>query len=310
MLRRLIEAVMFVASILLLVKGSDILSDCAARTAKMFGVSDFVIGVTIIALGTSLPEFASGVYASYLDRSEIVLGDVLGANIINVGLVLGLTCLIKPLSIKHTEIYSGWIHLFILTMASIVLIIGNGLSRILGLVFSVAYLLYLRKVIREYRTLGVEPVTRGPLVNNILGLLLGLSLILIGAKLLVNSIISLAEILGISAFIISLLLMPIGTSMPELTTTIITTRKGYSTMAFGNIIGSNIANILWVLGVSSVVRPILADAQQMLPAIIIMLLLAIFMIRFKGTSYTIDRKEGIIFLTLYAVFIMFNVAVL
>lgn len=307
---KLIEIVLFVASILLLVKGSDILINCAARTAKIFGISDFVIGVTIIALGTSLPEFASGVYASYLDRGEIVLGDTLGANIINIGLVLGLTCLIKPLPIKHTEIYSGWIHLFILTMASIVLIAGNGLSRIVGLVFSVAYLLYLRKVIREYRTLGVERVTRGPLVNNILGLLLGLSLILIGAKLLVSSIISLAQILEISAFTISLLLMPIGTSMPELTTTIITARKGYSTMALGNIIGSNIANILWVLGVASVVRPIHADTQQILPAIIIMLLMALFIIRFKRTYYTIERREGIIFLTAYAVFILLNVAVL
>jgi cation:H+ antiporter len=307
---KLIEIVFFVASILLLVKGSDILIDCAARTAKIFGISDFVIGVTIIALGTSLPEFASGVYASYLDRGEIVLGDILGANIINVGLVLGLTCLIKPLPIKHTEIYSGWVHLFILTMASIVLIAGNGLSSIVGLVFSVAYLLYLRKVIREYRTLGVEPVTRGPLVNNILGLVLGLSLILIGAKLLVSSIISFAQILGISAFTISLLLMPIGTSMPELTTTIITARKGYSTMALGNIIGSNIANILWVLGVASIVRPIHIHLQQMLPAIIMMLLLAVLLISFKRSKYMIERREGLFFLVVYAVFVGINIAYL
>ena len=301
---------MFFVSILLLVKGSDILTDCAATTAKIFGVSDFVIGVTIIALGTSLPEFASGVYASYLDRGEIVIGDILGANIINVGLILGLTCLIKPLPIKHTEIYSGWIHLFILTMASIFLITGNGLSRIVGLIFFVAYLFYLWKVIREYRTLGVEPVTRGPLVNNILGLLLGLSLILLGAKLLVNSIILLAQILGISAFTISLLLMPIGTSMPELTTTIITARKGYSTMALGNIIGSNIANILLVLGIASIVRPIHLHLQQILPAIIMMLLLGVLLIRFKRSKYTIERREGLIFLILYVVFVGMNIAYL
>ena len=276
----------------------------------MFGISDFVIGVTIIALGTSLPEFASGVYASYLDKGEIVLGDVLGANIINIGLVLGLTCMIKPLPIRHTEIYSGWIHLFILSMASIVLIVGNGLSRILGLVFAVAYLLYLWKVIRDYQTLGVKPVTRGPLVNNILGLTLGLSLILIGAKLLVSSIILFAQILGISAFTISLLLMPIGTSMPELTTTIITARKGYSTMALGNIIGSNIANILWVLGVASIVRPIHTHLQQMLPAIVTMLLLAVLLITFKRSKYMIERKEGLFFLMVYVAFVGLNIAYL
>ena len=104
--------------------------------------------------------------------------------------------------------------------------------------------------------------------------------------------------------------MPIGTSMPELTTTIITARKGYSTMALGNIIGSNIANILLVLGIASIVRPIHTHLQQILPAIIMMLLLGVLLIRFKRSKYTIERREGLIFLILYVVFVGMNIAYL
>jgi len=304
------ELLIFVLSILLLVKGSDMLTDSAARTAKMFGISDFVIGVTIIALGTSLPELASDAYASYLNKGDIVIGDILGSNITNIALVLGLACMVKPLTVKHTEIYSGWVHLFVLTLASVVLLTGNGLSRIGGLAFVIFYILYLRKVIREYQTVGVESVQRNSLIKNAAGLAAGLAGILLGAKFLVGSIISFAHMFGIPEYTISLVLMAFGTSLPEISTSIAAARKGYSTMALGNIIGSNIANILWVMGIAALVRPVQVEAWQMLPAIIMMLLLSILLIRFKKSQYTIDRKEGFLFVAAYVVFVWLSVAVL
>jgi len=304
------ELLIFALSILLLVKGSDMLTDSAARTAKMFGISDFVIGVTIIALGTSLPELASDAYASYLNKGDIVIGDILGSNITNIALVLGLACMIKPLTVKHTEIYSGWVHLFVLTLASVVLLTGNGLSRIGGLAFVIFYILYLREVIREYQTVGVEPVQRNSLIKNAAGLAAGLAGILLGAKFLVGSIISFAHMFGIPEYTISLVLMAFGTSLPEISTSVSAARKGYSTMALGNIIGSNIANILWVMGVSALVRPIQVEAWQMLPAVIMMLLLSVLLIRFKRSQYTIDRREGFVFVSAYAVFVWLSVAVL
>lgn len=304
----MIDAAIFIISILLLVKGSTILIESASRLAKLFGVSDFIIGVTVIALGTSLPELASDTYASYIYKGDIVIGDIIGSNITNIALILGIICIIKPLVVKHAEIYSGWVHLFILTSASLILLLGNGLGRIGGLVFVIAYIAYLRKVVKEYQTVGVEPVSRNSIFKNIIKLAIGLTGVLIGANLLVGTIISFAETFGVPEYTISLVLMAIGTSLPELSTAIIAARKGYSTMALGNIIGSNVANILWVLGMSALVRPIHFSSLQILPAIVMMLLLSAILIRFKRSQYTIDRKEGIFFVAAYLVFVWINVA--
>ncbi len=105
--------IFFLISIPIIIKSSDIFTEGASKLAKMLGVSDFIIGITIVALGTSLPELASDTYASYIDHGQIAIGDIIGSNITNIALILGLTCVIKPLVIKHTEIYSGWIHLMI-----------------------------------------------------------------------------------------------------------------------------------------------------------------------------------------------------
>lgn len=306
----MIDAAIFIISILLLVKGSSILIESASRLAKLFGVSDFIIGVTVIALGTSLPELASDTYASYIYKGDIVIGDIIGSNITNIALILGIICIIKPLVVKHAEIYSGWVHLFILTSASLILLLGNGLGRIGGLVFVIAYIAYLRKVVKEYQTVGVEPVSRNSVFKNIIKLAIGLTGVLIGANLLVGTIISFAETFGVPEYTISLVLMAVGTSLPELSTAIIAARKGYSTMALGNIIGSNVANILWVLGMSALVRPIHFNSLQILPAIVMMLLLSAILIRFKRSKYTIDRKEGMFFIAAYLVFVWINVATL
>ena len=306
----MIDAATFIISILLLVKSSDILIDSASRLAKLFGVSDFVIGVTVVALGTSLPELASDTYASYIYKGDIVIGDVIGSNITNIALVLGVICIIKPLVVKHTEIYSGWVHLFILTAASLILLLGNGLGRITGLIFVLAYVAYLHKVVKEYETLGIEPVPRNSVIKSIIKLTIGLTGVLIGAHLLVGTIISFAEAFGVPEYTISLVLMAVGTSLPELSTAIVAAKKGYSTMALGNIIGSNVANILWVLGMSAIVRPIHINSLQVLPAVIMMLLLSVILIRFKKSQYTIDRKEGIFFVAAYLVFVWINVAAL
>ena len=306
----MIDAAIFIISILLLVKGSDMLIDSASKLAKLFGVSDFIIGVTVVALGTSLPELASDTYASYIYKGDIVIGDIIGSNITNIALVLGVICVMKPLVVKHTEIYSGWLHLFILTAASFILLLGSGLGRIAGLVFVLAYVAYLRKVVKEYETIGVEHVPRNSIINSIIKLAIGLAGVLVGANLLVGTIISFAQTFGVPEYTISLVLMAVGTSLPELSTAIIAAKKGYSTMALGNIIGSNVANILWVLGMSALVRPIHINSQQILPAVVIMLLLSVMLIRFKRSQYTIDRKEGILFLAVYMVFVWINVATL
>ncbi|MCZ7373038.1 MAG: hypothetical protein O8C60_05185, partial [Candidatus Methanoperedens sp.] len=165
----------FLISIPIIIKSSDIFTEGASKLAKMLGVSDFIIGITIVALGTSLPEFASDTYASYIDHGQIAFGDIIGSNITNIALILGLTCIIKPLVIKHTEIYSGWIHLLILTLASVFLLVSGGIGRIGGVAFIIAYVFYLRNSINRYRELGVETIKMNDVRKNISEVIIGLA---------------------------------------------------------------------------------------------------------------------------------------
>lgn len=303
-----LDLLLFIISIPIIIKSSNIFTEGASKLAKMFGVSDFIIGITIVALGTSLPELASDSYASYINHGQIAFGDIIGSNITNIALILGLTCVIRPLAIKHTEIYSGWIHLLILTLASMFILAAGGIGRIGGIVFIISYILYLRHLISVYSELGVETIGKDGFMKNILGVLFGLTGILIGARILVNSIIELAMAFQVSEYLIALLLMSVGTSLPELFVSVSAARKGYMTMALGNIIGSNVANILWVLGVAAVIRPISIAPEVIIVQIMFMLLLSVLLIVFKKSGYVIDRREGEIFLGIYVIFVLVSVA--
>ncbi|MFZ2410249.1 MAG: sodium:calcium antiporter, partial [Candidatus Methanoperedens sp.] len=245
---------------------------------------------------------------SYIDHGQIAAGDIIGSNITNIALILGLTCIIKPLIIKHTEIYSGWIHLMILIFASVFIIATGGIGRIGGAVFIILYIFYLRHSISAYKELGVETIGKDGLTKNIFEVLIGLAGIFIGARLLVNSIIGFSVAFGISEYLIALLLMSLGTSLPELFVSVSAARKGYMTMALGNIIGSNVANILWVLGVAAVIRPIIISPGLIINQIIIMLVLSVLLIIFKKSGYVIDRREGVVFLIIYVVFVLLSIA--
>lgn len=300
---------LFLISIPIILKSSDIFIEGASRLAKRLGVSDFIIGITIVALGTSLPELASDSYASYIDHGDIAAGDIIGSNITNIALILGLTCVIKPLVIKHKEIYSGRIHLLILVLASSYIIAFSGLGRIGGAAFIIAYIFYLKHSIETYRELGVETIGKDGLLKNALEVLAGLAGILIGARLLVNSIIGFSISFGVSEYLLSLLLMSLGTSLPELFVSLTAARKGYMTMALGNIIGSNVANMLWIFGVAAVIRPLNLAPGLIFTQIIFMLLLSVLLIVFKGSEYVIDRREGLIFLGIYVVFVLVSIAI-
>lgn len=299
--------ILFIISIPIIIKSSDIFTEGASKLAKILGISDFVIGITVVALGTSLPELASDTYASYIDHGHIAAGDIIGSNITNIALILGLTCVIKPLIIKHTEIYSGKIHFIILALASFFMLATGGIGRIGGIVFIIAYIFYLKHSINTYRELGIESIGKDGLAKNILEIIVGLTGIIIGARILVNSIIGLSMAYGVSEYLIALLLMSFGTSLPELFVSVSSARKGYMTMALGNIIGSNIANILWVLGVSAIIRPISIRPELILIQLLFMLILSILLIIFKKSGYVIDRKEGAVFLGMYVIFFLLTV---
>ncbi len=303
-----LDIILFTISIPVIIKSSDFFTEGASKLAKMLGVSDFIIGITIVALGTSLPELASDTYASYIDHGQIAVGDIIGSNITNIALILGLTCIIRPLTLKHTEIYSGRIHLFILTVASAFILASGGIGRIGGAAFIISYIFYLKYSINTYRELGVETIGKDGFMKNIFEVLIGLTGILIGARILVNSIIGFSMAFGVSEYLIALLLMSIGTSLPELFVSVSAARKGYMTMALGNIIGSNVANMLWILGAAAVIKPISIAPEHILIQLFFMLLLSVLLIIFKRSGSVIERREGAVFLGIYVVFVLVSIA--
>ncbi len=336
--------VFVVLGIVLLVKGSDFFVKSAVTIAKKLCVSEFVIGLTLVALSTSIPELASSVIASLKQQSGIVMGNIIGSNIANIGLILGLGALIASMKTKPEMLKrDGYIMLF----AALIfyLFITNGtFSRVEALLFLLLYVAYTvflfegkseikdnyfkefiryfvklqyletirnkiecnvnkRKKLRSNETQEVEVVPKSGLVRDLIILILSGLAIVLGADYLVNEAIFFAEFFAVPKTLIGITLVAIGTSLPELGVTLSAARQGHGHIAVGNVIGSNIANIFLVIGVSAMIFPLSVIKSTILYSTPFMIFMSILLLLFIKSDWKISRKEGIVFLTLYSVFL-------
>ena len=305
----------------LLTFGGNILVDGAVSIAKRFKISQAIIGLTIVAIGTSLPELIVSVTASLQGNTEIAIANVTGSNIANIFLILGLSALIAPVIISKTARrfdipFVILTTLLLLLMTSDVLIDGAGnnlLSRIDGLILlsiAVAYILYSIKhhsfdhqdeeLIESSHSLGKVLVWVGG----------GILALLIGGKLLVDGAVTVATSFGLSETIIGLTIVAVGTSAPELATSIIAARKWNSDIALSNVIGSNIMNILIILGISSVIAPLpfldswVRDILIGLMAPIMLLILGYLGRSHLTNHHTLTRVGGGVLVSIYIVFLI------
>ena len=252
------------AGFLCLWKGSDWLIDSASHLARTWGVSDAIVGFSILALGTSLPELIVSLFASLSYESDIVLGNVIGSNISNTLLILGLSCVITgiklPLTSLRNNVYiSSFAHLLFLFLLAF-FYYKSGifvLNQASGLVLIIAFIIFL---IWQFKT-DLNPSSQVPDNNlkNYLFFLLGCSLLFLGGKLVVESATNLALGIGLSKAFIALFLVALGTSLPELATTIMAIKKNKTQLALGNIFGSNVFNICLVLATSMSIHPIIIE---------------------------------------------------
>lgn len=251
----------------LLVKGADWLVDGASSLAKRFGVSDLAIGLTIVAFGTSMPEFMVNMVASVQNASAIAIGNVVGSNIFNILLILGVSALITPVIVQKSTIrkeipFSLLAVFMLLAFANDVALDNTSTSFLsraegLGLIgFFAIFLIYIAGLPRpkEEPTLAAG-ARRGSWASSFL-ILLGLAALIAGGKLTVDAAVEIARSLGLSEALIGLTVVAAGTSLPELATSVVAAYKKNADIAVGNIVGSNIFNIFWILGVSAIIRPI------------------------------------------------------
>jgi cation:H+ antiporter len=305
----LINSLLLVAGLVVLIKGADWMVAGASALAKRYNVSDLVIGLTIVAFGTSAPELVVNVIASAQSFDDIVLGNVLGSNIANLFLILGVTGIIYPLMVQSSttwrEIPMSLGAVFLLYLLANDLF-GTGnlqVSRVDGLILLLFFGLFLFYVFRLAKSdPAPHEVVVSPMSGFKMGLLIvvGLAGLVLGGRLVVNNAIKIATLMGLSEKIIGFTIVAIGTSLPELATSVVAAIRKNTNIAVGNIIGSNIFNILMVLAISSLVLPV--QYNTIFNSDLYLLAggtLVLFIAMFTGNAKKLDRWEAVILLLIY-----------
>lgn len=300
----------------MLIYGANKLVDGGSALAFRLNVPNIVIGLTVVAFGTSTPELVVNIISSVKGESALALGNILGSNIFNILAILGVTATIYPIAIKKA---TTWVEVPMALFAAALIFItfcddhwpvpgSYVLSRTEGIIFLCFFLIFVTYTLVLARKGGGEEVTvkaySVPL--SVFFILLGLAGLVLGGQLLVKGAVNIAESLGISQRIIAITIVSVGTSLPELATSLIAARKKNVDMAIGNVVGSNLFNTFLILGTSAVIQPIPMSAENLTDILANLLAtLLLFLFIFTGKGRQIEKWEGIIFLLLYLAYLFF-----
>lgn len=303
---------LLILGMVILIYGAHLLVQGASSFAKMLNIPNLVIGLTVVAFGTSFPELIINVFASSQGQSELAVGNVVGSNIINVFLVIGLAAVVKPMQIQNYTVRYE-LPFALLAMAILFVVANDGLIN--GTDFSILHrsdgIIFLSFfVIFVYYTFVVSThshekheghdVTEMSKLKSALFILIGMIGLYFGGEFIVTSATKLASNWGLSEVVIGILVVALGTSLPELATSVVASFKGNADMAIGNIVGSNIFNVFLVLGTSATIAPITFNPSINLDlGVAFLATLLLFVFVFTGKGRRVDRIEGSIFLVLY-----------
>lgn len=297
---------------LVLIKGADIFVDGASHLARNFKVSKMLIGLTIVSFGTSAPEFAVSIQSILAGSGDIVIGNVIGSNILNILLILGCASLIHDLKVKNNTVKKELPITVLMTSLLMVLMSDkllnyqeNVLSRgdgIAILLFFSIFIYYLFTIMRSKQDEMEEEEKVYKVPKSILYTVLGIASIVLGSNLVVNSASGIAEILGISEKIIALTIVALGTSLPELVTSLVATKKGEYDIAIGNVVGSNIFNIGIVLGLPVAIFGSIPVGSFSFIDLGFLLASALALFAFSANDYKIRRVEGIALLIMFMIY--------
>ena len=317
-----IQILLLILGLTLILFGANWLVDGSTSIARKTGMSEFVIGLTIVGIGTSTPEMVVSFIAAFQGQSELALGNVIGSNIFNILMILGVTTLISPITMSKDNRVKD-IPLNILVTGGLMLIwllhsvlgVGtNEISRLEGGLMLAAFMFYLWMMFRSgsgaEETGQAEESKTFPNWLSVLMILGGLGGLIVGGRFFVNSATAIAQYLNLSEKFIAITIMAAGTSLPELATCIVAARKGRNQMALGNVIGSNIANILLIVGGAALISPLsLASIAWVDFAVMMVASLVLLMSAYTIKRDRIDRREGLLFLVIevaYMVWLFLN----
>lgn len=312
--------ILLILGFILLIKGADFFVDGSSSVAKLLKVPSIVIGLTVVAFGTSMPELSVSVTAAIRGNNDLAVSNVLGSNIFNLLIVLGCCSIIRPVEAKWSllrkefpfSIFITIILLFLDSDFSIIKILdGNKtfvLGRWAGILFLILFVIFLYATVKSALisrsdTAEEDYKVMSPLKSAVF-IILGLAGIVWGGNLVVDSACNIAETFGLSQTFIGLTIVALGTSLPELVTSMVASSKGENDLAVGNVVGSNIFNILLILGISSAITPITLDVTAVYDTLI--LIVASIIVYISAISnHKIQRKEGMLFLIAYLAFFIY-----
>lgn len=292
--------------------GAEWLVQGSSRLARSLGIKPVIIGLTIVALGTSSPELAVSLSAALKKSQGLAIGNVIGSNIANIGLILGLSALVSPLKVELSLLRR---ELLVMVAVAVVLFLmlfdlsigfWEGLALFSGLLGYIGYYLY--SAMKASRSeppgaYGAALAPKGSGLKNGLRLIIGLALLIGGAQLMVRSGVFIARTLGVSEVTIGITLIAVGTSLPELATSIVSARRQASDICVGNVIGSNIFNTLFIIGFVAMVVPLTVDKGILRLELPVMLLFSVVVMPLMKTGFVLNRFEGAVLLLGYGVFI-------
>lgn len=309
--------VLLVVGVFLLLRGADELVKGSSSVAARFGISKLVVGLTVVAFGTSAPEFAVNVIGALKGETSLVMGNIVGSNIANLLLILGVVALLSPPKLQSGTV---WREIPFSFLAVVILAItanqvmngrvlpetvtrGDGLLLLLFFAMFIAYMFSRMKADRSVLTED-EPKRRVSLVRSSVRIIIGAAGLYFGGNWIVDGAKIIAVSFGLSPYVIGATIVAIGTSLPELAASVVAARRGESDLAVGNVVGSNIFNIFWIMGITSVITPIATPMGVNVDmAVLAGATALLFGFMFLGTRLKLQRSQGLVFVLLYAGYI-------
>ena len=314
-----IDILWIVAGLVLILVGSDWLVEGASGVARKYGISEFIIGMTIVGIGTSMPELVSSLISAIQGHGDMALGNVTGSNICNILLILGVTALISPIKYTRSNIrkdipFAILVSLFLMVMLyNCFGLFGEmgtpGISRVDALYLLSIFAVFMIDSFKsakngaEEEEASMKPM---PMGKAIIFILLGLAGLIFGGQVFVDHTVSIAERFHVSEAFISITLMAVGTSLPELATCVVAAMKGKNQLALGNVIGSNIFNIALIIGTSAAISPFeIQSISTVDMGMVIVVVVLLWLAAFTFKKKKLDRVEGVIFLLAYIAYITY-----
>ncbi|MGM9834797.1 MAG: calcium/sodium antiporter [Bacilli bacterium] len=303
--------IILIIGFIILVKCADIFVDGSSKLAKSLGISTLIIGLTIVAFGTSAPEATVSIISSIEGKNGIAVGNIIGSNICNILLVLGVSSLFKPLTADKQIISKDFPFLLLTYILFLIFVFVDyfvspnfiSLSRKEGLLFLVLLSLYLYNLIKSHKESNIHEEKLPFKYSYIFKIIFGLFGTILGGNAVVDSATIIASSFGVSEHLIGLTIVAVGTSLPELVTSVVATIKGENDLAIGNVIGSNIFNILFILGVSSAINPLVINFHILIDLIVMTIVGLIVYKLCKNKD--LGRFQGIVMIFLYLQYIIY-----